>query len=49
MRDQNGTTLYESADCAIKRIPDTTRGRQAGENKWELTCGHLIGFEGKNV
>ncbi len=45
-RDANGLTLYTSADAVVKRIPDTTRGKEAGSNAWEILLGVLKGFEG---
>lgn len=46
IRDANGKTEYVSADAVVKRIPDTSRGKEAGSNGWEILCGHLKGFEG---
>lgn len=48
LRDQNGNTLYTSSDAVIKRIPDTTKGKETGTNPWEIICGHLVGYEGGN-
>ena len=46
IRDANGKTAYSSADAVVKRVPDTSRGKEAGTNGWQILCGHLKGFEG---
>lgn len=46
IRDSNGKSVYTSADAVVKRVPDTSRGKEAGVNAWQILCGHLKPFEG---
>lgn len=47
--DLNGTSLYASGNCWIKRSPDPTFGRESGDRTWLLECDVLQDFTGGNL
>lgn len=46
IRDANGKTSYSSADAVVKRVPNTSRGKEVGVNEWQIICGHIKAVEG---
>jgi len=46
MKDLNGTTVVESPDAWIKKLPKIERGTEASNVVWELDCHDLTPYIG---
>ena len=48
VRDAKGTTLHNVAEAWVEKIPDDSKGKEAGELDWVFDCADLNMFVGGN-
>ncbi len=46
LKELNGTTVLAASNAWLKRVPDTERGKEAGEVTWMWDCDDLEMFNG---
>jgi hypothetical protein len=47
LNDRSGTTVYESPECWIARMPDPGLDKTPTARQWKVRCSALAGFEGE--